>query len=335
MKGICEGFFIMKTIELQPELLGDFKSPASLRIENTDVRINNVLGINSQGQLPARVMSGLIPTFSLAQTIMELSDGAISPQVRIFRPINIFKHTNGTSQESITHQVAAGNDLLSRFHTNFFPNIDMLVEEDKPVNAASLAVLSSVERVVEDHCDDDTLQALRKSGERHGGSEGSNNSFLYAAHHPFGWNDLHHTAIFESFPKGVVINTLPPSEKKFTLVRKTIVPHVAQTDSITRIEGGGHDLTINMSGTPHYNFLESNQILHEPAMDDVHSVSAVEVFNDLEHRILLEKDKDVKEKLKKIKRDFRTLIDFLTNGNKEQEAQESLPTMLGMRGNTV
>jgi hypothetical protein len=326
----------MERIELQPDALG-FKSSPMLQLNNSEgVRINNVLGVNKDGQLPARFLSGVLPTFSLSQAMMESSNGLIVPQIRIFRPISIFQHTNGISHDVVTGQTSQGNEILQHFQQNFFPEAELLIEEDLKIDQDALTALNYVRCHVEQHCDRETVAAIRESGSKHGGIQGEENALLYAAHHPFGWNGLHHQGIFPSLPPDVVINTLPPSERKFTNVRMAVAPHIITAGGITVFEGLTHELVINMSGTPHYQFLEDDNIQRqEPSFDEIRSVPVIEVFNDMQSKYSNATDKFMKEKLRRIRADMKNLLDFLTHGKLEERGSETLPGLLGKGATSV
>lgn len=326
----------MEKIELKPDILQQFKAPQTLELDvQSNLRINNVLSINRQGELPARFLSGLLPTFLLSQAITELSEGRMRPEIRIFQPFNIFCHTNGVTTELAQRQIAKGQDILLSFQQNFFPDTILLLENDEKVNVESIRVLEQVKRGITIFCDPEVVEAIRESGEKHGGTKGAENSLIYAAHHPFGWNDLHHSEIFQSTPPSTLINTLPPSEKKFNVVRDAVNQHI-EGEEITVFEGTTHELTINMSGTPHYMFVE-NEIgeKQEPAFSEIESTPVTEVITDIQNRFANEKDKFLKEKLRRVRGDFNKLLQFLTNDSLEERGNESLTQLLSSKGGSL
>ncbi|MBI2621515.1 MAG: hypothetical protein HYW63_02600 [Candidatus Levybacteria bacterium] len=211
----------MRDIEIEQSELLDFKNPEKIVIPDStqELWVSNVFGINKEGQLPARFLSGFISTFSLAKLIAERTEGAIVPTVRIFRPINISRHINGVSEEASQWQITRGSEILALFAKNHFPEIPFFVEDDGQITDEALEILSGISGLISDHCNPELLKKLTGSGRRRGGEEGARNALIYAAHHPFGWSDLHHPSIFLTTPPEVVINSMPPSERKFSAVR--------------------------------------------------------------------------------------------------------------------
>lgn len=325
----------MERMIVQTDALGFKPQPPLVVDVESDVRINNVLGVNKDAALPARFLSGLVPTFSLSQAIMEGSDGRVAPQVRVFRPIRIFQHTNSVPDDLVVSQREQGNRVTDQFRRNFFPNAQLLIEEDDEIDDDVRDVLGHVKVHVARYCDPETVAAIKESGNKHGGIQGEEMALEYSAHHPFGWNGLHHRKIFPSFPPGVVINTLPPSERKFTHVRTAIAPHISSGNGITVFEGATHELVINMSGTPHYQFLEDeNGQLQEPSFDEIRCVPVIEVFNEMQGRYSKATDKFMKEKLRRIRADMKSLLDFLTHGYLEERGNETLSGLLASGGVT-
>lgn len=322
----------MRNIEIERSKLTNFKSPERIIIPDgaTEILINNVFGINKDGTLPARFLSGFLSTFSLARTIREVSDTSINPHVRIFRPTNITQHINGISQEFVDRQIQQGSQMLNALASQHFPEIDFSIEEDVPITDEALQVLSQVTNLIELHCNAETIRKVKESGRLRGGTQGEQKALTYVAHHPFGWSDLHHSAIFRDIPPQTVVNTLPPSEKKYTEVRQRLKQVIA-TDSTLIVPIGTRDeLVINMCGTPHYIFLEDELgNRQEPSIEEVLSISCIEILEDMQLRFKTEQNPFLKENMRRAFRDLEKVFLLFANGNSEAMQEETVRSLIG------
>jgi len=307
----------MRNIEIGSQHLTNFKPPESqvgFSVPESGLTINNVFGVNTEGILPARFLSGFIPTFDLASDIENISGR--KPHVRIFRPTNINQLVNNIPQAIVDRQVKAGNLELSRFAARFFPNVDFSIEEDEPINDEALKIFTRIADLIQMQGSMQMQDGLKDSGRKIGGEGGESNSFTYAAHHLFGWQDLHHLSIFQEMPEDRVINTLPPSDKKFKTIRELVLGFAQEDIQEMRIEGNHTDLIINMSGTPHYYFLkDSNGNAVEPSFDEVLSVVCAEILDDMQTRFKSEKDSKLEDKLRRVRADFKKLLLTLSVNN--------------------
>lgn len=306
----------MRSIEIEQSELTDFKNPEKIVIPDftQELWVSNVFGINKEGQLPARFLSGFISTFSLARLITERTEGAIVPTVRIFRPINISRHINGISEEASQWQITRGSEVLALFAKNHFPEIPFFVEDDGQIIDEALEILSGVSTLISDHCEPELLKKLTESGRKRGGEEGARNALVYAAHHPFGWSDLHHRSIFEQIPPGIVINTMPPSERKFLAVRDFVKDALGSGSGLATVTTQSN-LFINMCGTPHYILLENTTgEVQEPTLDQSLGVMCKELLADLNAR-RAGADFFTEENLKRCRRDLERLMLMLAGGD--------------------
>lgn len=321
----------MRSIEIEKTQLEDFKSAEAFSVaEDKTVLINNVFGINNNGMLPARFLSGFLSTFSLARTIQEVSDGDINPQVRIFRPINITQHINGISDEATKRQIKQGNKMLQSLAFQHFSTIDFFIEDDLPITENALQVLLQVASLIDLHCDKEVIGKIRESGRIRGGEQGAQNALIYAAHHPFGWIDLHHPSIFREVPPHVIINTLPPSEKKYTEVRKRLEQIIGGSGSELIVPiGTRQELVINMCGTPHYIFLEDEKgNRQEPSIDEVLSITCAEVLDDMRRRFKSEQNIFLKENLRRACRDLERVFSVFAKGDKDALAETTVGSLM-------
>lgn len=316
------GFFVaknMRNIEINNHSLVNFKPESQdgfVLPETQEVLINGVFGINKEGILPARFMSGFIATFSLAQEIEKISGDRTA--VRIFRPTSISKFVNDIPAPIVERQVIQGNELLRRFAANCFPDVEFFMEEDREVSEEAIDVLENIAGLVRANSSTEIQEGLKDSGRKIGGEAGEDNAFVYAAHHSFGWSDMHHGAIFTHRPNGSVINTIPPSDKKFKNIRNLILSIKDESMDPLRVSGSHVDLVINMCGTPHYMFLKDKSgCVREPSFEEVLSVTGAEVVTDMQQRFKLESDPQVKENLRKIRQDFERFLGLLAQGNQD------------------
>lgn len=320
----------MRSLEIETNQLQDFKSPGTLLINpDQSIVISNVFGINKEGELPARFLSGFLSTFSLAKTVKDLSDGQINPHVRIFRPVNITKHINGFSDEIATQQINQGNQMLESLASLHFPTVEFSIDDDTPVSKEALDILSQLAKLIELHCDNELVGRIKESGRIRGGEQNTRNALAYAAHHPFGWGDLHHQAIFKGIPAQQAINTLPPSEKRYTEIRNGLKQVLESSESRLVSVRTRQELTISMCGTPHYIFLQDgNGEKVEPSLNDVLAVNCMEILEDMRSRAKTEQDMFLRENLRKAARDLEKVLILFAKGNNSVLREETVGSLL-------
>ncbi len=307
----------MKNIEIQNQHLVHFKPESQEGFslpQDQEVLVNSVFGVNKDGVLPARFLSGFVSTFSLARDIGQLSGGKV--EVRIFRPTNISAFVNSIPEFVVERQLQQGNEILEIFAANFFPDVEFFIEEDEPLTEGAIDLLSRMSQVIGRGSSDEQQEGLKESGKRIGGEAGANNAFIYAAHHSFGWSDLHHDSIFRHEPGGSVLNTIPPSDKKFKSLRDIVFASSEADVQDLRVGGFHRDLVINMCGTPHYMLLKDKDgCVREPGFDEVLSVLGSEIISDLQSRFKSEHDPQLRENLRKVRQDLEKLMQISSNGD--------------------
>lgn len=321
----------MGTVEIGTQYLQDFKKPETFAIDSEKtLLISNVFGINEEGRVPARFLSGFLSTFNLARTIQEQSDGQVNPHVRIFRPVNIIKYVNGLSDEIAAQQINQGNEMLGFLASLHFPTVEFSIEDDLPITNEVIDVLSQMAKLVELHCDSNLVAGIVETGRSRGGERGAQNAIIYAAHHPFGWGDLHHPTVFEEISQQQTIKTLPPSEERFNQIRNRLkqIPGSLGLGVVVP-EGISHELTISMCGTPHYLFVRNKQGEKiEPSLSDVIAVSAMEVLEDMRNRAELEQNTGLKGNLEKAARDLEKVFLLFAKGNNSALREEAIGSLL-------
>jgi hypothetical protein len=129
---------------------------------------------------------------------------------------------------------------------------------------------------------------------------------------------MHHKAFFAQWPTGSVVNTLPPSDKKFKNIRDIVLSIGGEEVDELRVGGQHVDLVINMCGTPHYMFLKDKSgCIREPSFNEVLSVTGIEIISDMQARFKLETDPQVRENLRKIRQDLEKLLSLVSGGNQD------------------
>ena len=283
--------------------------------ESCEMWINNVLCVNQEGILPAPLLSGFLPSFMLAEQIGRETKGHIQPTVRIIIPTNISIAVNGIPTDIVDRQIAQGTNALRQMAATHFPNVDVFMEQDQPVTADALSVLGELTQFL-GGLDEKLLDVIEKSGERRGGEEGRQNAKLYAAHHPFGWSDFYHAAIFEKKPPFTVVNTLPPSEKNYLQIRQHLRAQIAGTgQSVLLATGQRVDVFMQISGRPHYLLIvdsEGNAL--EPTLDDVDSLTCNQIVAELRRQSEGNNPPWIRDNLKRAGKDFERLLGQLSKG---------------------
>lgn len=307
-----------RTVEIFPDKRSAFKNPPVITLDERDseVWINSVFGVNKEGQLPARFLSGFLSGFGLAEMIEKSTKGRSKPKVRIFIPDNISTFVNGIRNEDASRQIEEGTRLLQAFVAKQFPTIEVFFENDRPVGREASEKLKQVVDLFVDETGDNELQRIRESGRRRGGEQGAQNALTYAAHHAFGWSDLHSSVIFEQHPPFTVINTLPPSEKPFIGIRQTIKQHVADSLSADLLcQGKRFDLLVMMSDRPHYLLITNpdGESL-EPTVSDLVSASCGEILDRLDVASKAEKAPWTRDNLRRARSDFERVLSVLSRG---------------------
>lgn len=302
----------MRSKEIFPDGKNSFKNPEKIALDERDslVWINSVFGVNKEGQLPARFLSGFLSTFGLAEIIQKETKDRAQAHVRIFIPQNISAAVNEINPSVLEDQVTKGTRLIEEMAKIHFPTIQVFFEKDEPFTRDSLETLRNITDLFINHIDETSLEKIRESGRKRGGEQGERNALIYSAHHSFGWSDLHNGAIFKQKPPFTVINTLPPSDKPFTNVRRVIREHIVKSEHAHMVcEGKRFDLSIMMCDRAHY-LLITDQIgtILEPTLDDLFSVSSGEILDLLRKKTEEAQSPWVKDNLRKARIDFEKLL---------------------------
>lgn len=302
----------MREKEIFPDGKNSFKNPGKITLDERDslLWINGVFGVNKEGQLPARFLSGFLSTFGLAEIIQKETKDRVQAHVRIFIPQNISAAVNEIDPSVLQDQIAKGTRLIEEMAKIHFPTVQVFFEKDEPFTQSSLETLGNIADLFINGIDEASLGKIRESGRKRGGEQGEKNALIYSAHHSFGWSDLHSGAIFKQQPPFTVINTLPPSEKPFTTVRRVIRERIAESEHVNMIcEGKRFDLSIMMCDRPHYLLItDPTGTILEPTVDDLSSTSSGEILDLLRKKSEEEQSPWIKENLRKARIDFEKLL---------------------------
>lgn len=322
----------MKEINILPDRKTAFKNPRAITLDQGDrkIWINSVFGVNREGLLPARFLSGFLSSFGLAELIQTSSKGEVVPTVRVFIPQHISAFVNGIPSDTVEKQTEIGTSLLTALIKKRFPTVDVLFEKDRPISSDALEKLKQVTDLFLSSASGSQLQSLNQSGRNRGGEDGEKNAMIYAAHHSFGWSDLQFAAILEKKPPFTVINTLPPSEKPFIGIREIIKNHVLNSQAASLLCAGKRfDLVMMMSDRPHYLLITNpdGEIL-EPTVADLGLASSGEILDRLATRAKEDHSPWIRENLRRAKIDFERLLNTISRGQAVNHLNESLLGLL-------
>lgn len=188
----------------------DFLLRPSKKVQISIVAYEHLAG------MPARFCTGLLPAIALSREIETISS---TPVIRLIDPTPISNYCNGWETRKSQFR-----DVITRFLQDH--NIDFFFDQAEAVNGGMLEVLGSLGATLEVATDSkviDMVARIKESGRRHGGKQGSRNTLIYMAAHPFSWLDMYHPLIWkkEYPPEGVqFVNLMSKPESRFAVVRK-------------------------------------------------------------------------------------------------------------------
>jgi hypothetical protein len=250
--------------------------------------------------------------------------------VRIFRPVNLSRFVNGTTEETVKKQIEQGNQLLDLLASQHFPSVDFSIEEDALITDDAIKVLSQIEQLMKLHLDETLIERLRNKGRIRGGEQGEKNFLFYTAQHPFGWSDLYHPSIFTILPSETVINTCPPSEEDFTKARQKIRGVVGSDSALSLPNRTRHELIISMCGKAHYLFIEDRQGNRlEPSFDEILSISCIEVIKEMRLHSKKDSDPGVRENFRRAAQDLERIFLFFAKGIPDAIREETVRSLIG------
>lgn len=315
-------------IQLDPR---DFKDVTQLPLQNEEssLWINTVFNITREGILPARFLRGFLPAFKLAEDIRRISDGRITPTVRVFQPIHFSTFTDDVDEDVVKEQQELGISCILAMSKRHFPLTEVLVENDQPFTDKAEEILVEVASLIDPPAD--LLDRLKRSGRKWGGELGEARSLIYGAHHPFGWSDLFHPAFFEACPPRVVVNSLPPAEKKFTLIRGEVLEKVPKTPLARLVrEGVKIDLPLNISGA-HYICIRSDETrrILEPDLRLARTLCCEDVLELMQTELGSLRSGSTKSNLKKAFVDLQVLMEDLSGVKIEDLRGVSFQEIIG------
>lgn len=301
------------------------KTSEPLIIGEGSIGINGVVGFSGEfggnplRAIPARFLAGFLPAFLLAETVREQT--GITPTVRIFFPKNIAHHVNGLDIPRLDITIKVVKKVIEALHHSCFPSTQLMFQEDQLITSSAVATLDRFSILIDAVEDRDVLKSIHESAQRHGGQRGEANTTLYAAHHPFGWQEVGDRNIFDEDLPHIVINTLPVSERRFSSLRRGLRAsiHTLNWDRPREV----HDLEMSTVGA-HYLLIDPS----EPTLEDA-------LF--LPMGIILEKLTNLyratgNDNLRKAKNDCKRLVEFVaerTQRNVTDAVNKTLSELLG------
>lgn len=228
------------------------------------VGLNVAFGITN-AEIPARFLSGFVPSAMLAETIQEQQK--VNTQLRIFVPLHL-AITCGVDESNAVANKDQGLLMIQKFHEVFHPTLHWFLDEDLPITENAIETLQEwSNRLIENapHLQPE-WEKVRQSARRRG-NEGTAN--IYAPHHVFGWQDCWMPSdFFEATPSHVTFNCLSPAEKPFQIIREEMLELIRDANPELLAGGVHNDLTTSVCRRPHYLSVRVGE-LQEPSASDL------------------------------------------------------------------
>lgn len=241
------------------------------------VGINVAFGITN-AEIPARFLSGLVPSAMLAETIQEQQ--RVDTQLRVFVPLHLAV-TCGVDASNAAANRDQGLLMIQKFHEVFHPTLHWFLDEDIPITENAIETLREWSRSLIDHAPhlQSEWEKVRQSARRRGNEETAN---IYAPHHVFGWQDCWMPSdFFEATPSHVTFNCLSPAEQPFQVIREEMLELIRGTNPDLLVGGIHNDLTTSICRRPHYLSVRVDKI-QEPSVNDLLQLGFESVKQELE-----------------------------------------------------
>ncbi len=242
------------------------------------VGLNVAFGVTNT-EIPARFLSGFVPSATLAETIQEQQK--VGTQLRIFIPLHL-SITCGVSEPNAIVNRNQGLLLIQKFHEVFHPTLHWFLDEDLPMTENAITcLLEWSNKLLENapHLQSE-WEKVRQSARRRGNEETAK---IYAPHHVFGWQDCWMPAnFFEATPSHVTFNCLSPAEEPFQVIRKEMLELIRGANPDLLAGGVHYDLTTSVCRRPHYLSVRVGK-LQEPSVNDLLQLGFERVKQELDH----------------------------------------------------
>lgn len=275
-----------------------FKSHSVPKNHDGFVQLNVALYGSPRG-IPARFFTGFIPVILLAK---EIISGGANVIVRAFNPITITTFCNGWQYETEETQ----NERAIFLAKNFFERqgVPFFIDISSPVTDEMILILNKLEEAIVKEPDlQDITKRLQTSGLRYGGEVGRKRSLIYAAAHPFGWQDLWHHSLWPQRPNQevLILNIMSEAEKRFSAVRQFLVSRFREL-SLSEV----CDIFTKTCEIPHYILFPG-----EPSIEVLLTNGAGECAKRYGYLLENAKRNSEKETIRGLIKDFNYTLDFM------------------------
>ncbi len=269
--------------------------PLSMVPSNTPLVTINVVTYEHGAGAPARCMAGFLPAIQLYNA---LSNRGIMTTVRIIAPSKIARHCNGWDLDGNDRVVRKATDMLAAANVEHFVAAPAGMDLVQPALESVAHLLKNAPDAI-----GECVQKLRASGLRHGGEQGEQNALLYAAAHPYSWQDLYDSRIWPDRPLGggVRLNVMSRAERRFQPIRH----YLAVIQSEQTVSGPSGDFFTELCDTPGYIPLPG-----EPLIETLEQEGPARC-HDIYRNLKTNGGGAEKETYRRAHRDFRVLMNYL------------------------
>lgn len=197
------------------DFLASVKTMIYLIINN---RINDAvftIGLGSSATIPSlRLPAYIIPVIKVLKEIRARNGTTAIPRVRVFKATNAGAYVNNLDIGTVKHVTEITLNFLSEFVDAFFPEVasSFYFESDNDYKESPVySKILEVSKIVSNLTGlNDELASLRMMGAKHGGKNGSDNAFFYAAAHPLYNQSITPRDIANSISGFTMSNPNPP-----------------------------------------------------------------------------------------------------------------------------
>lgn|GEM_PF-2375434 len=173
------------------------------------------IGMGSSATIPSlRLPAYIIPVIKVLKEIRAGNVANAIPKVRVFKATNAGAYVNNLEIDTVKHVTDITLNFLSEFVDAFFPEVASSFYFESDVDYKESPVYSKIlqlSQIVSSLTGlDDELASLRMMGAKHGGNNGFENAFFYAAAHPLYNQSITPRDIVNSISGFTMANPNPP-----------------------------------------------------------------------------------------------------------------------------
>jgi hypothetical protein len=173
------------------------------------------IGMGSSATIPSlRLPAYIIPVIKVLKEIRAGNVATAIPKVRVFKATYAGAYVNNLDIDTVKHVTDITLNFLSEFVDSFFPEIatSFYFESDNDYKDSPIySKILQISKIVSNLTGlDDELTSLRMMGAKHGGNNGFDNAFFYAAAHPLYNQSITPRDIVNSISGFTIANPNPP-----------------------------------------------------------------------------------------------------------------------------